>query len=123
MAVSFPTLAGSDSQTKAATTQPFAGEAPVVAGNAPALADIDQYELCALVPTGITPYVDATHEPQMAVIASVGVVSGKACPYYSAGHFNHAAITWPAEYDTLPKRKALLVGSGLHVTSLLPADL
>jgi hypothetical protein len=119
MSVQWPPVAGNDGQSRAAATQPFAGEAPIVTDSAPALAAVAYLQVCALTPTGITPYVDATHSRDQLVVAAVAAAIGEGCPFYAAGKFNHAALTWPAEYDTLAKRKALCVGSMIHVAGLL----
>lgn len=120
----YPPQAGSDLQTKAAAVQLFVGEAPIIAGTATSTAAITQYQLCAILAAGtIAPYVDADHEPNQAVVASIAASAGsKQVTYYNAGHFNHEAITWPAEYDTFAKRKGFLIGTPLNVGKLLPAD-
>lgn len=118
--VTYPPIAGTDTQSRNAPGQPFIGEAPIVSDSAPALAAIVKYQACALTPTGITPYVDATHKREQLVIAAHAAGNGAQCGFYSAGKFNHAVITWPAEYDTYAKRKALCIGSMIHVGHLLP---
>lgn len=110
--------------TMAAAPQLFAGEAPIITDSAPALADITKWQLCALLPTGIRPFVHTgtpatDDDPRTAVIAAIGVVSGKQCGYYDAGKFNHAVVTWPAALDTLPKRKAAMHGSMLQFGHLI----
>lgn len=105
--------------TMAAAPQLFAGEAPIITDSAPALVDIRKWELCSLTVTGVTPYVDGTHEPASAVISAVAVTAGKQCPYYDAGKFNHEAVIFPAALDTLPKRKAAMHGSMLHFGHLI----
>jgi hypothetical protein len=116
----YPPLAGQDQQTSAAPTQPFAGQAPVITDTATSLAAIAQYEVCALTATGITPYVDATHtKDQMVVAANAASAASKVVSYYKSGHFNHAALTWPAEYDTEAKRKAFVNGTSIYIGHLL----
>lgn len=116
----YPPLAGQDSQSASAPTQPFAGQAPVITDTAQSLAAITQYQCCALTPTGITPYVDATHtKDQLVVAANAASGASKVVGYYTSGHFNHAALSWPAEYDTEAKRKAFVVGTSIHIGHLL----
>lgn len=118
----YPNLAGSRDDTAAASPQLFAGDGPVVTDSAPALADIDQWEVCVLLATGITPYVPATHTtaaPDKLVVAQVGVVSGAQCPFYKAASLNHAVLIWPAALDTLAKRKEAFLGSMISINHLI----
>lgn len=114
-------LAGFDLvRSTAGPFQLFVGEAPIITDSAKsAVAAIDIYTLCALMPDGtLTPYVVATHQPKQAVINTIAVTKiGQATPYWQAGRFNHKAINWPAgtDLDTLDERKALLIGSMLSV--------
>ncbi len=120
---SYPPIAGQDSQSASAPTQPFAGEAPIITDSAAALAAIVQYEACALTPTGITPYVDATHTKDQLVIAgnaAAAAGAGYRVGYYTSGKFNHEVVTWPAEYDTWLKRKAFVAGTNINIGHLLP---
>lgn len=105
--------------TKAAAVQLFAGEAPVITDSAPALVDIVKHEVLALMPTGVTPFVTATHTAEQAVIASHAATAGQQLSYYQAGRFNHAALVWPADLDTLAERKALVAGSMLSMGHLI----
>lgn len=116
----YPPLAGQDSQSASAPTQPFCGQAPINAGSTVSLATVAQYEVCALTPTGITPYVDEDHtKDQLVIAANAGTGAGKVIAYWRDGDFNHAALTWPAEYDTEAKRKAFVNGTGISVGHLL----
>ena len=117
----YPPRAGQDSQSTSAPTQPFAGEAPIITDSAESLAAIVQYEVCALTPDGITPFLDAEHtKDQMVVAGNAASASGKRVGYYTSGRFNHEALTWPAEYDTLLKRKAFVSGTNINIGHLLP---
>lgn len=120
----YPKLAGDRDAAFLATEQWIIGEAEIVTESAPALADITARQLCVLLTTGITPFVPGTHTtafPNKLVISQVAVLSGKQCPYYQSGKFNHELITWPAgaAYDTLAERKELLLGSELKVGHLI----
>lgn len=98
--------------------QLWIGEAQIVSDSAPALDDIDKYQVCALTDTGITPFVVADHTANQAVVAAQPAVTGAQTPYWNAGKFNHEALVWPVELDTLPKRKAFLIGTMLGVGHL-----
>lgn len=119
----YPKLAGDRSQDIAVDPQFIIGDGPIMTDSAPALADIDQYELCVLTDTGVTPYVVATHTAdalRKMVIAQVAVLSGKQCPFYTAGKFNHNLVVWPASVDTYAERKALLLGTMLAIGHAKP---
>ena len=110
-------LAGSDVYGPQSTDQIFAGDAPITSDAAVALADIDQYELCALTTTGVTPYLVGTHTADQAVIAAETAASGKQCPFWNGGYFNHALIIWPAgaTLDTYAERKAFLANATIKI--------
>jgi hypothetical protein len=120
MALTYPLRAGNQSQDATLRVQPFAGEAPIITDSAPALAGIAYLQACALTPTGITPYVDATHNKSQLVIAAATTTIGQRTPYYDAGKFNHEAVTWPAEYNTWQKRQAFVSGTMIKVGHLKP---
>lgn len=107
--------------TKSLSLQLFAGEAPIITDSAPALEDIRQYEVVALTETGVRKlHATAPADPgQAVVIAAQAVKAGQQCPYWDAGKFNHAALIWPETLDTLPKRKAFVHGTMLHMGHLI----
>lgn len=113
-------LAGSYTYTPPSPNFLFAGEAPVVTGELPALATITKYQLIAVTTTGVTPYVDGTHTANQAAIAAQPASSGDGCPYFMDGYFNEAAIGWPSGFGTTLLRKAKLAGSGIRINALLP---
>lgn len=100
--------------------QLFAGDAPIVTGNANATAAIAKYQVCALTAAGILPFVVGTHTAAQLVIAAQAADSGENCPYYSAGYFNHAALGWPADasLDTFAERRAFCGGSTIKIGKL-----
>lgn len=106
-------------------TQLFAGEAPIITDSAPVItAPVAKWELCALTPTGIRPFVftntPATDDdPRLAVLSAIDGAVGKQVPYYDAGKFNYAVCKFPAALDTLPKIKAALQGSMLKFAHLI----
>lgn len=101
----------------------LAGDIPLKTDAAPAGADVTKYQLCALLATGVVPYVIADHTAAQAVVAMQAAVSGAQCVYASAGYFNHEAITWPGTgtaLDSYAKRRAFFNGTGLrfgHITN------
>lgn len=113
-------LAGSSVYGPQTTDQLYAGDMPVITDAAVALADIDQFELCALTTTGVTPYVVGTHTVEQAVIAAEAAASGKQCPIFKGGYFNHEMIIWPSgtSLDTYAERKAFFVNRAINVGHL-----
>lgn len=111
--------------------QLYAGEAPIVTNWAPALADLDKYQVVLLTPTGLseawdmdgngaigTPGVVLPPVGVNAVITAQPALSGQKCPYFAAGAFNHELLVWPAALDTLAKRKAFFGSSPIQVFEL-----
>lgn len=114
----YPRLAGDRDSASAAPPQLFVGDSEIITDSAPALADIDQWEVCVLTATGVTPYVVATHAalvPDKLVVAQVAVTTGKQCPYYSAAKLNHELLVWPATVNTYALRKELVQGSMIQI--------
>lgn len=105
--------------------QLFAGDAPIVTGQAVAAVDIDKYEVCVLTASGLTNVFDFVGDMDPAlvlptqgancVIAAQAALTGDNCPYFSSGFFNHAMLTWPSALDTLAKRKAFFAGTPIQV--------
>lgn len=115
----YPQLAGyKDEGTFPGPAHLFTGDAEVLGDSAPALANIAQYQICVLLPTGVTPYVPATHTtaaPNKLVIAQVAVLSGQRAPYWTHGDFNHNLLGWPASLNTFALRKEAVLGSGIRI--------
>lgn len=121
--MAYPTLAGDRDTTFTGIEQIFAGHSEVITDSAPALAAVQQYQLCVLLPTGVTPFVPATHTtqaPDKLVIAHIAVATvGQPVPYWSKGKFNHELVIWPAGVTTFAARKELVQGSMLQVGHLI----
>jgi hypothetical protein len=102
--------------------QLFAGDAKVVSNNAPSLvASLAKYELAALTATGVTTFVTGTHTIADAVVVAQPITAiGQQVPYFAAGFFNHAAITWPAALSTLALRKDFCGNSPIQVGAITP---
>lgn len=103
--------------------QLFAGDAPIHTGAAPATTDISKYEVVKkTVATGAVARVAnvGSDVGQDYVIAAQPTANGKACPYYDAGHFNHAVLIWPADLDTLVKRQAFFRGTMIFIGEIKP---
>ena len=120
----YPFLAGSTVEADVAGIEGlFIGDAPIVTDSAPALANIAQWQVCVLLPTGITPYVPATHTaaaPDKIVVSQVAVTTGKQAPYYVAAALNHNMLVWPATLDTYAKRKEAVLGSMIIIGHAKP---
>ena len=115
----YPRLASyADEGTVAGVAHLFTGDAEVLGDSAPALANIAQYQVCVLLATGVTPYVVATHTtaaPDKLVIAQTTVLSGKQCPFWTHGEFNHNLLGWPASLNTYALRKEAVLGGGIKI--------
>lgn len=120
----YPQLAGFQSEGVVAGIEGiFIGDAPIVTDSAPALAAIQQWQLCVLLATGITPYVPATHTtaaPDKLVVSQVAAAIGQQCPYYVAAALNHNLMVWPATLDTYAKRKEAVLGSMIVIGHAKP---
>lgn len=95
--------------------QIFAGEAPKVSGNAVAITAVDKYQVLVLTATGLSEDFTGITTGDKCVIAAQSAAAGDNCPYFSAGHFNHAMLIWPAAQDTFAKRRAFFAGTPIHV--------
>lgn len=112
--------------------QIFAGDVDTVTGQSVAITAVDKYQVVVLTASGLSETFDfdgsgTLGSPGMTlpvqgincVITAQAAGAGAACPYYAAGHFNHAALSWPVELDTLAKRKAFFAGSPIQIGELL----
>lgn len=112
--------------------QLFAGDAPITTGQAVAITAVDKYQVVVLTASGLsetfdfdgsgtigTPGVTLPTQGINCVITAQAAGAGANCPFYSGGYFNHAALSWPAELDTLAKRKAFFAGSDIKIGGLL----
>lgn len=119
----YPQLAGDRDTSVLVAPQLFMGDAPIVTDSAVALADIQQWQLCVILPTGIKPYVvadDAASSPDKLVVSQIAGLTGARIGFYSAGKFNHEVMVWPASITTFPVRRALVAGSMIHVDHAWP---
>lgn len=99
--------------------QLFAGEAPIVTGKSVAVAaTIAKYQVCVLTATGLITDFTGVTTGDKCVIAAQAATAGQAVPYYEAGYFNHAMLTWPVAQDTLAKRKLFFTGTKISVGDL-----
>jgi len=100
--------------------QLFAGEAPIVTGNAVAATAIVKHSVCVLLPAGtISNATSALTTGDKCVIAAQDAESGQSVPYFAAGHFNHAQLTnWPTAIDTLAERKQFFAGTSIKIGSI-----
>lgn len=112
-------------------SQLFAGEAPIVTGHSVALADLDKYQVVVLTATGLSETFDFDGSGTIGtagvvlpvqgincVITAQAATTGQNVPYFSSGCFNHAALVWPTELDTLAKRKAFFAGTPIQIDSI-----
>lgn len=112
------TPAGSSKLSLGAAIQLFAGEAPVTTNRAEGGTSVDlaQYSIIAIVADKIVAYdPDDTAGAEVAagILATpldTTVATGAAgswAPYYTGGDFNHDALVWPDDVDTLAERRAV----------------
>lgn len=103
--------------------QLWIGGTPVITDSGvSAVAALPIYSLAALMPDNtIVAFDPATHTAKQAVITAVKIEAvGQAVPYWDSGKFNHAAVNFPAAWDTYAERKTGLQGSmGLRVGHLI----
>lgn len=95
--------------------QLFAGDSPIVTGNAVAITAVDKYQVLVLTASGLSEDFTGVTSGDKCVIAAQSAAGGVSTPYFSAGSFNHAALVWPAAQDTLAKRKAFFAGTPIHI--------
>ena len=103
--------------------QIFVGDEAPKSDSAISLATFVKYEVAALTSTGVAKFVAGTHTAaQMVITAQAVDTIGKACPYYNAGKFNHAALTWPSgtALDTYLERQMFCTGT-IKVGKVIPA--
>jgi hypothetical protein len=105
----------------------FAGEAPIITTNYTLTAStaISAGQVLAIDPaTGYLVVVvpAATDGTEIARCIAVEAVASNASaisiPVYVGGFFNHAALTWPAAWDTLAERKAAFEGTDIHIGAI-----
>jgi len=116
-------LAGSELVASFSPEQLYAGEAPIITGYATATSDISKYEVVKRAAGADTVARVAnvgSDDAKDYVIAAQPTANGKACPYFDAGFFNHAVLVWPADLDTLAKRKAFFRGTTIRVGRIIP---
>jgi hypothetical protein len=105
--------------------QLFAGESDILTDAAPVAAGVRfaKYEVAAMDDTGalikFDPAGAAPANVARVIVAQPITADGQSAPYYYGGVFNHEALVWPASLDTEAKRKAVFMGSMIHVTHIL----
>lgn len=104
--------------------QLFAGEEKVVTDKGTVGSEaIEQYQVIALDSSGlIVPYTGA-EDPD--ILPAVGIATNPAeadspLAYYVSGFFNHAALEWPGDVDTLQARKAVFARTTVRIGELPP---
>jgi hypothetical protein len=106
----------------------LAGDAPVVTDYAPVTTDgvtsYAKFEVIALKadgsigkydPAGVAPLNVAVGILTQPIKVSQTLASA---PYFAAGYFNHAILTWPAAQSTLVLRKAVFVRTPIFIGAL-----
>lgn len=98
--------------------QLFAGDSQILTGNATALTAVTKYQVLKLTNTGVTSDLTGVTTGDKCVIAAQAAASGASVPFYQAGSFNHAVLTWPAALDTLAKRKEFFMGTPIQIGAI-----
>lgn len=105
----------------------FAGDADVVTDFAPITTDgstsFAKFEVIALDSSGnIAKYNPAgsapVNVPRGILAQPIAISQTTKAPYFSAGYFNHAALTWPGTLTTLAARKAVFLGTPVFIGEL-----
>ena len=101
-------------------TQLYAGDAPIVSGQAVAATAIVKHSVCVLLANGtISNDTAALTTGDKCVIAMQAAEIGQSVPYQSGGFFNHAVLTnWPTAMDTLAERKQFFMGTDIKIGAL-----
>jgi prolyl-tRNA editing enzyme YbaK/EbsC (Cys-tRNA(Pro) deacylase) len=100
--------------------QLFAGESPIVTGNAVAATAIVKHAVCVLLAAGtISNDTAALTTGDKCVIAAQDAEIGESVPYFSGGHLNYAQLTnWPTAVDSLAKAKQFFMGTDIKIGSI-----
>lgn len=103
-----------------AIDQLYAGEAPIVTGNAIAATAIVKHAVCVLLSDGtISNATSALTTGDKCVVAMQAAEIGQSVPYASGGFFNANYLTgWPTAIDTLAERKQFFMGTDIKVGSI-----
>jgi hypothetical protein len=115
-------LAGNGTEGSINEIQLYAGESDIVttAADAAAATTWAKYTVLALV-AGLLVPVDPAGSGAAAIayaIAAQPKVAGTAVhaePIFVGGVFNHAALVWPAAWDTFYERQAAFAGSNITI--------
>jgi hypothetical protein len=120
-------LAGSNLNLGSYTPeQLFAGDAPIHTDAAKSGTVIAKYEVVKkTVASGVwtvsrVANVGADLGKDYVIAAQPATAAGKDTPYFDGGNFNHALLVWPADLDTLPKRKAFFSGTPIFIGHITP---
>jgi hypothetical protein len=98
--------------------QLFAGDAPITTNHSVCATDVDKYEVVLITAAGLDNDLTGITDGAKCVIAAQPALTGQDCPYYSGGHFNHAALVWPVALDTLAKRQEFFAGTPIMIGSI-----
>lgn len=100
--------------------QLYAGDAPIVSGQAIAANTIAKHSIAVLLADGtLSNATSALTTGDKCVIAMQDATAGQAVPYQSGGFFNHALLTnWPTAIDTLAERKQFFMGTDIKIGAI-----
>lgn len=96
----------------------FAGESDIVTSQGKASAPVRQFALVKRTGDTLTECTQAADEAVGIAAQPTAGGSDAWFPYFTGGVFNHQAIIWPADADTLEKRKAMFDGSNIVISHL-----
>lgn len=101
--------------------QLFAGEAPIITGNAVAATVIQKHEVVTVLANGqLSNDFTGVSDGAKCVIAAQAAQIGQSVPYFAGGSFNDAKLVWPAgaSFDTLVERKRFFMGTPIHIGTI-----
>lgn len=111
-------LAGGGDLGSFTPEQLFAGDAPIHTDAGISAGDISKYEVVkrtAGVTLTRTANTGSDTGKDYVIAAQPAVGVGVNVPYFDGGHFNHAALVWPANLSTLALRKAFFQGTPIFI--------
>lgn len=96
----------------------YAGDAPIHTDAGISTTALVKYEVAKRTlgtSIGRVANVGADTGKDYVIVAQPITGAGVETPYFDAGHFNHAVLTWPADLNTLAKRKAFFQGTPIFI--------
>lgn len=114
-------LAGNEDLGSWAPVQIYSGDADIHSDGGVCGANFAIYTVLAKNPAGLlVPHAPAAEDSTATAlyIAAQAGVTGRTCPYFTAGQFNPAALVWDASLTTLAQRQAAFAGTPVIIKAV-----